>query len=128
MAQEQVRGPSSISEITSSNRRFSGLKIGPKGGTVVRLGNRGPYKASWSKGDRPVELTLDPAFVLAAGHLHSGGAYRMPEITWRALDATRWHLRFLDPACRRILAAYTFEKATPAELPPSYAEMKGLEA
>ncbi len=71
-----------------------------------------------------VELTLDPAYVLAAGHRHPGGPYRMPESTWRVLDGTTWYLRFLDADCRRILRTFVFEKTTPAELPPPYRALK----
>jgi N-acetylglucosaminyl-diphospho-decaprenol L-rhamnosyltransferase len=77
--------------------------------------------------DQPVvvEMTLDPSFVVAVGHLHPGGPYRMPGPTWDALDGTAYFLRVLDPACRKTLAAYKWEKTTPAETPPSYAELKG---
>jgi len=72
-----------------------------------------------------VEITLDPAFVLAAGHIHPGGSYRLPEATWKALDATKWYLRVLDAGCRRILKTFTWEKTTPGELPPVYRALKG---
>ena len=72
-----------------------------------------------------VEMTLDPSFVVAVGHLHPGGPYRMPGPTWDALDGTAYFLRILDPTCRKTLAAYKWEKTTPAQTPPSYAELKG---
>ena len=76
--------------------------------------------------DQPVviEMTLDPAFVVAVGHLHPGGPYRMPGTTWDALDGTAYFLRILDPTCRKTLAAFRWEKTTPAQSPPSYAELK----
>ena len=75
-----------------------------------------------------VELTLDRAFVLAVAHFHAGGPYRMPEITWDALDPTTWYLRVLDAEGRRIITNVTWRKTTPGSLPPVYARMKeGIE-
>lgn len=70
-----------------------------------------------------VEITLDPAYVLAAGHLHPGGPYRIPEATWEALDPAAYFLRVLDQRCRKTLAAYKLEKTTPARMSPTYAEL-----
>ena len=44
-----------FSNRSRANRRFSSLKIGPPG-AIVRLGNRGPYRVSWSKTDGSIEL------------------------------------------------------------------------
>ena len=76
--------------------------------------------------DRPVlvEITLDPAYVLAAGHLHGGGAYRMPELTWEALDANTWYLRFLDASSLEVLGTYKWKKTTDPVLPPPYGALK----
>ncbi|MFH2002236.1 MAG: glycosyltransferase family 2 protein, partial [Planctomycetota bacterium] len=46
-----------------------------------------PFELDLPEGEeRLVELTLDRAFVLAAGHIHPGGTYRIPDATWDALD------------------------------------------
>lgn len=76
------------------------------------------------KGPFVVELTMDRAFVIAAGHLHPGGTYRIPDLTWDALDPTTFFLRILDSSCRRLVKAVVFEKTTPGKLPPTYAELK----
>lgn len=71
-----------------------------------------------------VEITLDPAFVLAAGHLHGGGTYSIPRSTWDVLDSTVYFMRFLDPDCRGTIRTARWKKTTPALLPPTYAELK----
>jgi hypothetical protein len=70
-----------------------------------------------------VEITMDRAFVIAAGHLHPGGTYRIPDLAWDALDPTTFYLRILDGTCRRVVKAVVFEKTSPGKLPPLYAEM-----
>jgi GT2 family glycosyltransferase len=93
---------------------------------VIDLGERTtPPELGLSDQAAVVEITLDPAFVLAAGHLHPGGPYRMPQDTWDVLDATTWYLRVLDGRCKRSLKTYRWEKTTPGALPPAYVELKG---
>jgi GT2 family glycosyltransferase len=83
-----------------------------------------PPELDLPKENSVVEITLDPAFVLAAGHLHPGGTYRMPTATWEVLDATNWYLRVLDARCRKTLRTFHWEKSTPGALPPFYKDLK----
>jgi len=71
-----------------------------------------------------VELTLDRAFVLAAGHFHKGGIYRIPKLTWDALEPTTYFLRVLDNSCHNIVETYQFEKKDASVLPPRYEVLK----
>ncbi|MHC4944099.1 MAG: glycosyltransferase family 2 protein [Planctomycetota bacterium] len=71
-----------------------------------------------------LELTLDPAFVLSVGHIHDGGAYRMPQETWDALDATKYYFRALDAETLESLMLFKFEKAEGSKQSPSYLELK----
>lgn len=73
-----------------------------------------------------VEITPDPSFVLAAGAFHQGGAYRMPDLTWQALDACSYFIRFMNVDCTKTLIVYRIDKTTPAEQSPTYAELKRL--
>ncbi len=73
-----------------------------------------------------VEITLDPAFVLAAGRIHDEEVYKMPDLTWSALDANTWYLRILDEKCRKILGSWKWKKTAPAVLPPAYGELKEM--
>lgn len=93
---------------------------------VKDLGERSePFEIELPEG-RPmlVELTLDRAFVLAAGHLHEGGVYRIPQATWEALDATTYYIRVLDMDARSCFGAYCWTKLQGADASPTYSELK----
>jgi GT2 family glycosyltransferase len=65
-----------------------------------------------------VELALAPHFPLAAGVLVDGDRWSFGPRAWEWIFAGRYWLRALEPQTARCVAAWTFDKTTPARQDP----------
>ncbi|MEW6741224.1 MAG: glycosyltransferase family 2 protein [Planctomycetota bacterium] len=68
------------------------------------------------------ELTLDPMFSLAVGHIGSGSRFEIPEGVWDALEPTRFLVRLIDLERFEVLGTWSFQKTSPIAPVPTYAE------
>ena len=61
-----------------------------------------------------LEVSLSPAWTLAAGNVGIGSSVAVPRSAWEWLFPARYYARVLDRHTGRLLGAWTFEKTTEA--------------
>ncbi len=69
-----------------------------------------------------LELTVSPTFLLTAGILVEGDAWRCPAATWEWFFAGRYWFRAYDLETRELAGAWTFDKCTPGRFAPVAAD------
>lgn len=65
-----------------------------------------------------LELTVAPTFLLTAGILVEGDAWRCPAATWDWFFPGRYWFRAFDLETRELAGAWTFDKSTPGRVAP----------
>jgi GT2 family glycosyltransferase len=68
------------------------------------------------------ELTLDPMFTLAVGHLGSGDRFQIAPGAWDALEPARFFVRVIDLPSDQVLGTWQLDKTKPIEPVPSHAQ------
>ena len=68
------------------------------------------------------ELTLDPMFSLAVGHIGSGDTFRISDEAWKALEPAAFFVRVIDLERMETLGTWSFNKTAPIAPVPGYEE------